>query len=253
MNYLWMGLLLGAGSFAHCLGMCGPIALHLSQGPARLAMIGRQVAWHGGRVFTYVFLGALCGYAGGLLGGLVARPWAMQVLAWAAGAVMVIAGLRLMGVLPFRRPQGEGLLGLLFGRLLARPGASGAFVMGLLTGFLPCGVVYAALAMSVQSGSVLLGMGTMACAGLGSAWALLLLAVGGSQLRRLRGRWALYVAGAVLIIAGLAVGVRGSTLPCRVLPHGSVAPTTSSNPTEVSPCCVHSTSQPVNQSTSRPE
>lgn len=237
MDYLWLGLILGASSFAHCLGMCGPLALHLSRAAGRGRVLIGQLAWHGGRVFTYIFLGALCGFVGqSAASGLAGRPVFLQALAVAAGAVMVVMGLRMIGVFGrgIKAPS-EGLLAATLRRFFSQPAASGSFVMGLVTGFLPCGVVYAGLAISLQSGSVLAGMGTMAAMGAGTMWALLLMAAGGPWVNRLRARWVPYVAGSILIIAGLATAVRGTTLPCRYLPHGSAGPAAS----EPAPCCCH--------------
>ena len=51
----------GAAAFAHCLGMCGALALHLSAGAERWSALGRQLCWHAGRIVTYTFLGSLAG------------------------------------------------------------------------------------------------------------------------------------------------------------------------------------------------
>lgn len=128
-----MGLLLGAGAFAHCLGMCGPIALHLAKGPGRMAVIATQLAWHGGRIFSYIFLGALCGYAGGLLGGLTARPWAMRVpavLALSTGAMAVLVGPLVRGAWQEVRRARLSLDALIAVGSLAAYGVSAAAVPG---------------------------------------------------------------------------------------------------------------------------
>jgi uncharacterized protein len=245
MDNLWLGLILGASSFAHCLGMCGPLSLHLSRATKGRLLPG-QLAWHGGRVFTYVFLGALCGFAGQTAAGLMQRPILLQAMAVLAGGVMVVMGLKRIGV--FGRgiaPRGEGLLTATLRRFFDQPQSSGSFVLGLVTGFLPCGVVYAGLAMAVQSGSVLAGMGTMGAMGVGTVWALVLLAVGGPWINRMRGRWAMTAAGAILIVAGLATAVRGTTLPCQVLPHGQAGP--------VAPCCHGAATAPASADPSRLE
>ena len=72
LNYIWVGLAGGAAAFAHCLGMCGPFALHLAgPGSTSSAVPGergraaiRQVLWHAGRITTYIFLGTLAGFLG---------------------------------------------------------------------------------------------------------------------------------------------------------------------------------------------
>lgn len=272
MIYLWMGLTLGAASFAHCLGMCGPIALHVSGGRRRWATLTRQLAWHAGRTFTYVFLGALAGFAGSTVAGLIRRPWTMQVLAMLAGAAMIAAGVKMTGLLrrgtgvapesssvsssaaASQSPPHPGLLTAVLGKFFVTPTTSGTFVLGLLTGFLPCGVVYAALALAAATGQVTLGMAAMAGLGIGSAWALLLLGLGSGSLHAIRGRRGAYLAGGILVLAGLVTSLRGTDLACRYLPHpGITAAGTAAPSTEPACCCgSHTPSSQVNQSTSQP-
>jgi len=109
LTYVGLGLAGGALAFAHCLGMCGGFALHLSRAPSRWGVLARQLLWHAGKTFSYVFLGAMAGFVGGLAGAASAMPWVQKALAYAAGAAMVLMGLAILGLLPFRRGRwGEG-------------------------------------------------------------------------------------------------------------------------------------------------
>jgi len=74
MNYIWIGLAGGALAFAHCLGMCGGFALHFSRGDKRRSVLGRQLLWHSGKTFSYVFLGALAAFGGGMLARIPGLP-----------------------------------------------------------------------------------------------------------------------------------------------------------------------------------
>ena len=103
LNYIWIGLAGGAAAFAHCLGMCGPFALHLASGdPGRGRAALRQILWHAGRITTYVFLGTLAGFLGERIGSIRRWGWIPDALAYAAGAVMVLMGLKVLGLLPVR-------------------------------------------------------------------------------------------------------------------------------------------------------
>jgi sulfite exporter TauE/SafE len=230
-DYIWIGLVVGAGSFGHCLGMCGAFPLHMAAGRGVWANLARQLPWHAGRIVTYVFLGALAGYFGGVIGA-PERPWVQRGLTWIAGAAMVLAGLAMLGLLPRRvkawRPgRGEGLFPLVFRQLFARPTPAGAMVLGLACGFLPCGIVWAAVAMSAGSRSVPTGMATMAALGVGTVWSLLILGLTGGLMRQALRRWGTLVAGVILIVMGAATVLRGSGVLKEILPHGPMPAATS--------------------------
>lgn len=218
-----MAMVGGAAAFAHCLGMCGPFALHLARGQTRRAVLGNQLLWHLGRITTYVFLGALAGLAGQTALRAGAWPWVQKTLAWGAGGVMVVMGLALMGVRPWawgrerkNAPRqagdeaGGGILTGLFGQLLGRPGPAGAMTLGLATGLLPCPIVLAGLALAVQGGSAAMGMAVMAAMGAGTAWSLLALGLTGSALKLQARRWGALVAGVVVVLMGVVTVLRGT-------------------------------------------
>lgn len=220
---IWMAMVGGAAAFAHCLGMCGPFVIHLT---ARGGLHGaaNQALWHTGRITTYAFLGALAGLTGQAVGRAGAWPWAQDALAWTAGGVMILMGLVLLGVRPWawrrkgagaRRQDdagaGAGVLTGLFRQFLGRPGPAGALVLGLATGFLPCPIVLAGLALAAGSASAAMGMALMAAMGAGTIWSLLLLGLTGQAARfRLR-RWGPVLAGAVVLLMGTVTVLRGTT------------------------------------------
>ncbi len=199
---------------AHCVGMCGGFVLALDR-PGRVPWrrIAVQGAFLTGKACTYVLLGALAGTVGATA---LRAPWfgAVQgLLAALAGALMVAAGLQLLGVLH------AFPLGSLFGpgsaydrtvRAVADArGPAAPFAMGALTGLLPCPLVYAFLAAALATGSLLRSMGTMALLGLTSLPALALVALTGGLLSaRLRAR-AVRGAGVVVALLGLVTLLRG--------------------------------------------
>jgi len=202
--------LLGAG---HCVGMCGGIVGVLSIGTESLstgARFLRAVAYNSGRVASYVAAGAVAGYAGQTLGGLLpagtARMVAMSV---SAGFAILLAfylvgrgGLllrleRIGGSLwQYIRPLGQ--------RFIPARNAPQAFGLGLVWGWLPCGLVYTVLAWSLASGTPAKGALLMLGFGLGTLPALVTMGMAGSWLMEWRKRPAVrYAAGVVLV--GFAV------------------------------------------------
>jgi sulfite exporter TauE/SafE len=226
LQYAWLGFAGGALAFAHCLGMCGGFALHLSQGGTGgtggggRAALERQFLWHAGKTATYVLLGAAAGFVGGLAGssGLAA---AQRALACVAGAVMVLMGVRLTGLLPGWRGDAAvgGLFAGVFRQFFAQPTRPAAFALGLMTGLLPCPIVVGFLALSLQSGSVLSGMATMAAVGAGTVWALLLLGMTGHALRARTRRWGAVVGGIVLVLLGAVTLLRGTGAMHHLMGH----------------------------------
>ncbi|HBA87278.1 MAG TPA: sulfite exporter TauE/SafE family protein [Geobacter sp.] len=215
-QHIWVGLAGGMVAFAHCVGMCGGFVLHLSRERNR-TMLRHQALWHAGRLSSYLFLGAVAGFTGAFFQLFLLRHAIWQnLLAYAAGAVMFLMGLSLLGLLPVRRKVTDGALQGTLAELARQffsassPGA--ALVMGLATGLLPCPIVVAFIAYSLQTGSVLSGMATMASLWAGTALPLMML--GGAA--RLTGwhlrRWGAKAGGAILLLLAVGTALRGSSV-----------------------------------------
>jgi uncharacterized protein len=238
MNYIWLGFFGGIAAFSHCLGMCGGFSLHLAQGQKGWTAFGCQLLWHAGKMSTYVFLGAIAGFFGSRIGLMDQLPRLQNLFTYAAGGVMVLMGIILVGLVPIKSKFGtfgkeNGLFTVFFRRLLGQPGLSSAFVLGLATGFLPCPIVLGFLVLAMQSGSVVTGMATMGALGAGTVWALLLLGMTGHMIRIPLRRWSPAVGGIILILLGAVTVLRGTQGFHRLFgcPHPGIKTTT--HP----PCC----------------
>lgn len=163
---------LGLSGALHCAGMCGPLACSYTVPlGARAGGWRYHVAYYGGRFLAYAAIGALLGAAGGALLE-VFHPGSPVRLAgrWAAGGVLVAAGLAILlgGGLP---APAERLLQRLMApltaplRRLARAGGAGpwrAAPLGMLSGVLPCGMMWAAELKAAASGGLVAGLLLMA-------------------------------------------------------------------------------------------
>lgn len=209
-----VGGLLGS---AHCIGMCGPLAVSLSAGAAAgTNHLTRQLIFSLGRIFTYGFCGAAAGLGGAWIssqsrGFVLSQAW----LAILAGAVLMLMGLVTAGVLPrmaTKRLGGPscGTAGWLK-TFLTAPGWSAALIAGVFTGFVPCGLVYAFLLKAGSTGSVWQGWLTMVVFGLGTIPLMVLVGysgrflsiVGRSRLFRVAA-WCIVLTGAISIARGAA-------------------------------------------------
>lgn len=209
---IFLGSLLGS---SHCIGMCGGFALSIGMGARNSRNnLSRQSAYTLGRVCTYAFGGAVAGYAGARLSRenlpLVNTQAALCII---AGILLVLQGLWSTGVVPrLFRWSGHAApcpAHRLFGEFLIRPGWTAAFVAGLLTGFLPCGLVYAFLALAASTSSVLLGAATMAIFGAGTAPLMMLTGLGASVLTLTVRRRVLHLAAWCVVVTGLLSVNRG--------------------------------------------
>ena len=222
MNHLWIGAAGGVLAFAHCLGMCGGFALHLSRGGGHASAFARQILWHAGKTATYTFLGAAAGLGGGALQTLSGMAWTQKALAYGAGAIMVLAGLSLLGLGPSffrggRASESGQWFGPFFRSLVEQPSAGAALARGLAAGFLPCPIVLAFLAYAAHAGSAPAGIAVMAGAGLGTMAPLLALGMTGRLVGLRFRRWGAAAAGAALVLLGIATALRGTETLHRVL------------------------------------
>jgi len=166
-----LGGLLGS---SHCLGMCGPFALTIGLGTRPWASaLSRQLAYSFGRIFTYSCAGTVAAYGGLRLVGRGSTFGQTQaVLCVVAGVLLIVQGLSAANVLPrFHFSRGAttscGAFSH-FGCLLRSPKTSRVFLAGVATGFLPCGLVYAYLALAAATADVGKGLATMAVFGAGT-------------------------------------------------------------------------------------
>jgi sulfite exporter TauE/SafE len=210
---LLAGVGIGALGSPHCVAMCGGIAGALAMGgpaggDARAPLV-RQMAYNLGRVASYAIAGGLAGALGvalaqalGLTGALVLRALAALLLlalglhlaGWWAG----LARLERQGARVWRR------IAPLATRLRPGRSLSGALALGMLWGWLPCGLVYSALALAATAGDWRHGALLMTGFGLGTLPAMLATGLVARRVTGLaRGATPRRVAGVMLILFGL--------------------------------------------------
>ncbi|MDO8705779.1 MAG: sulfite exporter TauE/SafE family protein, partial [Sulfuricaulis sp.] len=199
-----------------CLGMCGGIVGALTFGlkddirrsPVRL--FPYLAAYNIGRIASYAIAGALLGLASAQVL-RVAPPEQARLLARIiSGGFMVLLGLYLAGWWP-----GLTALERLGGKLWTQIEPYGrrflpvdhplkALALGLVWGWLPCGLVYSVLAWSLASGDALRGASLMLAFGLGTLPMLLAMGAAARWLGNVaRLTWVRRVAGMLILIFGL--------------------------------------------------
>lgn len=211
----WAPLLTGLVGSLHCLGMCGPIAVSL---PLKERTAGTRLfsglIYNSGRTLMYGLVGLLLGTAG-----LGLHFWGVQQWASiAAGAVMILS---VAFPLVVSRPALPGKLDRAlssyrqrFGALFAMRTYRALFLIGLLNGLLPCGLVYVALAGAVLTPDPLSGAVYMMIFGAGTVPALLAAGMAGSlagmsfrtRLRSVIPYLVLFI-GTLFVLRGMNLGI----------------------------------------------
>ena len=199
-------VVLGFVGSGHCIGMCGGIAGALGQmtpQQGRGASLFVPLVYSAGRIASYSLLGAIAGLLGGsidaalglgpalrVVTGLMIVGFGFYVAGWSVGA----ARLERIGLHVWRR------LAPLVGRIGTPDRIWKILSLGALWGWLPCGLVYSAVAASLVTGSAAGGAAFMLCFGVGTIPALCLASGAAEKLGKLLARHSARRAAGVLLV-----------------------------------------------------
>jgi sulfite exporter TauE/SafE len=212
--------LLGVLGTGHCIGMYGPLVLAF---PGRTGRFLPHLLYHAGRIVTYVLIGILMGAAGAGLallssaGGADPLQWVVRIqigLSLLAGGFLIYFGLTQLGILK----ELEGLVVAApekipgYKKIIRAAFLRGAHVEMLLTGmimgFLPCGLSYAAFSRALATADPWQGGIFLLSFGMGTLPGLLLLGSGLATLARRYRRQLDIFAGVLMIGMGLSLVVK---------------------------------------------
>lgn len=175
-----LAFLMGLGGSVHCLGMCSGFALAVARGGGKCHLV-YQGLYNAGRLSSYMLLGLAAGILGQSVSILVPLRAAQVGLSIAAGAVMAVVGVQMVGLWSGVSTKGPlvsvsrkalaiaGFVADTIRTLMPPTGPAEAYYLGLLNGMLPCPVIYALLpaALATRSGAqggllmLALGAGTL--------------------------------------------------------------------------------------------
>ena len=203
--------LLGFFSGTHCVGMCGGLSSAFAlQLPPHLNRLGLIVLLNLGRISSYVLIGLIVGLVGQIGISLDDTRWLQNGLYVAANVLLLLLGLYLAGLSTaatqierIGRPIWKRLNPIL-NRLLPIKSVPACFGVGMLWGWLPCGLVYSASLYALGSGNAVQGGLYMLAFALGTLPNLLAMGIFAVQLKTLLQRRAIRLC-AGLLVAGWAV------------------------------------------------
>jgi sulfite exporter TauE/SafE len=214
---------LGLFSTLHCIGMCGGILTALmlaspeSEQKSKLRVFSRSLAYNLGRISSYSLAGLLTGFLGLTIADIFQSANARLILQSIAALVLIVIAINMLGIMSLNKyvesigmklwqhiqPIGKHLLPI---KSLWR-----AFLFGLLWGWLPCGMVYSALLLSISTGTPFDGMLTMLFFGLGTLPSMLTAGYFSDYLKRLKSNRPLRITVAVFLIC-IAISLPLSTV-----------------------------------------
>lgn len=216
---IWGMFLLGLLGTGHCIGMCGPLIFAF---PGRTGRMMPHVAYHLGRIGTYTGVGAALGAIGQMMAGSGGDPGGVvmiKVVLWfVAATLLMVLGVARLGI--FREPRWLSLVApeRIPGFKSALEGATSGrgvvpfLVLGLILGFLPCGLSYGAFAQALGTASALKGTTSTLAFAVGTAPGLLLLGTGASALFNRYRRQSDILAGILMIAMALKMAHKALTM-----------------------------------------
>jgi hypothetical protein len=230
----------------HCVGMCGGFVAFYSgaDGSGGIRRLLSHTAYSGGRLIAYAILGLAAGAIGAALDVAGSLAGVQRVAAVAAGVVMIVWGvlalLQVRGVRVFRHGSGSVIAGWLrrgISLVGDRPPVVRAAAVGLLSGVLPCGWLWAFVVTAAGTGSALAGVAVMAAFWAGTVPALLALGLGAQLMAVPLRKHIPAVTALILVALGLyAIVGRPATVTTAVQRHQPAADTVLS-PDDPPPCC----------------
>lgn len=167
---LFTAFIFGLISSFHCIGMCGPIALMLPVDRSNQAKkVTQIISYHLGRLTAYGTIGLLFG----ILGKGFYLAGVQQNLSLFIGIAMIMVLLipeKIIAQYNLSKPVFKLISKVksLLGSQFKKKSYKSLFTIGLLNGFLPCGMVYVALFGAIAMQSALFGTYYMLLFGLGT-------------------------------------------------------------------------------------
>lgn len=168
--FVWTGFTIGIFGSLHCLGMCGPLVMaipHISDTKAGVALDG--VIYNFGRTLSYTSMGVVLG----LLGVSAKFAGIQNILSIVVGILLLLSLViprKYYSFVNDKKRINKFVIRLKsqFRSLIEKRSKFSLLFLGILNGFLPCGLVYVALAGSLALGDLLSSALYMFAFGLGT-------------------------------------------------------------------------------------
>lgn len=203
------------GSFGHCLGMCGPLAVTFSLSQKRESKLWQQLGFHLllnlGRILSYSLIGAGIGAVGSVIVGGVGSEFREQLVK-ITGIVLIWMGLiqvkpKWLPKFPLLHPLLKGNLHDSLGSAMLKLSNSShrlmPLLLGMIWGLIPCGFLYVAQIKAAETGDIWQSTLTMFGFGLGTLPSMLGVGISASRVSADRRSQLFRLGGWLMILMGL--------------------------------------------------
>ena len=226
------------GSFGHCAGMCGPLAVSFSLSRQTRAFPSSGLSSNGenpsgvarhhqekwltsfwfhfllnlGRIISY----GLVGMALGSFGSLLFTAKLKQIMGMAMGLLLIWLGItrinpNLLPSMPIIHPL-QGKLHQSLGTAMSQVASKNKWwtpaMLGLFWGLIPCGFLYVAQITAAETGNIWSGAMTMLAFGLGTMPTMLTLGISASRISADRRSQLFRLGGWITLIIGILTVLR---------------------------------------------
>jgi len=230
----YLALTIGFIGSLHCIAMCGPIAFALpSVGKSLPSKLLSRLIYNSGRILTYGVLGLLFGLVGQGIKLAGFQQW-LSIGVGIAILLLLVADISFIKKLNMFSPLYKAISyakGTII-RLFSVHSYSSLFLIGLLNGLLPCGLVYIALTTSIATANAFQGALFMVVFGMGTLPLMFLAAFSGSLLNQNITRKFSRTIPVMMLVVSLMLIVRGMNLGIPYL-----SPKTDVAKNNFSKCC----------------
>lgn len=212
-----IGFFMGLIGSIHCIGMCGPLvmALPISQ-QTNFQKWQSILLYHAGKISSYSLLGIIFG----LFGSQLPLYGVQENLSIVMGSIMLLYVVYVFVIKPkfiSRFLQFNLLYTFIvkkMGQLFQRKNRAVFYLIGILNGLLPCGMIYVALTSAIAAQNIMQGGFIMAFFGLGTMPALIMVAIGGQYFgivfrKKIQSFLPVFIfsMGVLLILRGMHLGI----------------------------------------------
>lgn len=240
-SILLLGLILGITSNLHCIGMCGPIAMAIPVNrKSNWTILSGVLQYNFGRILTYALLGIIVGS----IGITIATLGFLQWLSIFAGIFLILfAWRKWFSTKLFSKVPNFGIQSVVskgLGKVIKSKSPFKIGTLGILNGFLPCGMVYAALVNALLAGNPTGSAYAMIAFGIGTLPSMIAVGFAANRINSGMRQKFNKVVPYLLTVVGILIVLRGMNLDIPYIsPKVSIKTTTITNEPEVEMSCCH--------------
>ncbi|WP_455538580.1 urease accessory protein UreH domain-containing protein [Terrisporobacter sp.] len=177
-----MLFVLGFLTSFHCIGMCGGILLTQTVNKdennlCKKSSLMTAIRYNSGRIISYTIIGGIIGALGSIFS---STNQVQNFIKFIAGLFMIISGLHMIGIKIFNNMHGP----VFFKKNTCVNNHKNPFIIGYLSGFLPCGPLQTMQLYALSTGSFIMGASSMFVFSLGTLPTMLAFAYFSSRITK---------------------------------------------------------------------